>query len=158
MSLKRQMQIRNLLPEPAIMKRPILIALLVLWSVPTAYAGWVWPHFIFSFGPTELPGTSSDSYWSSTPTRLGISIAGEVDIKTQLVGKHVYVDGVFAGITGTLKKLWLPAGDHIITIEDYHGRVLYLDRVEVRAGKNISINSPPACAADPYEGSRDKNP
>jgi hypothetical protein len=116
----------------------ILLALAVCAPAKAVW-GWGGPHYIVYYGPVGYPGGVFGPYWPYGPNYVVISAAGKVEIKTKAVGNRIYVDGGFAGMTGTLRKFWLKAGTHTIRIEDEYGKQVYRQRIEVLAGKKLRI-------------------
>lgn len=92
------------------------------WYGPAWYdSGW--------YGPRER---THDGFYSRANS-------GNVKIITRAKSDSVFVDGWYAGTTGTLKKFPLRPGKHTIELRDQTGHSYYHERVEVIRGRTVDI-------------------
>lgn len=70
-------------------------------------------------------------------------VTGDIKIDTHEKQDMVYVDGGFAGQTGSLKKFDLQPGNHDIEVRDAAGQTIFHQTVAVLADKttDIKLNS-----------------
>ena len=86
---------------------------------PIVYGGWG-PGYAYGYAP--------------------VPAKGDVKIHAQAKGASIYVDGGYAGVTGSLKKFSLQPGNHQLEIRDPSGRVMFQNTIRVIAGQTVDIN------------------
>jgi len=125
------------------------VALLVfVTSAPTASARgyFVGGPVVFGgyFGPAFYPGFYGPALWYG-PWAGQVYYPGPPVGKVQIVTKHkgdaVYIDGGFAGRTGSLKTFPLRPGPHTIELRGPDGHAFYQERVTVIPGKKLKITA-----------------